>query len=150
MLLNFMPYASALTGTLLVAAGLRTFAGPAHALLPAVSFAGLAMREGNVVTPRVMGSRMRLSPVAVLIRLLVWAWMWGIPGALLAVPLLTCVKRVAEWTPGWAWSAKRVNADAAAPCNGARGEASLRCRPCMVFSRPFMASPSAPGQAELA
>jgi predicted PurR-regulated permease PerM len=108
-LLNFMPYVGATTSTLLLAAvGLLTFHDPAHALLPAASFAALAMLEGNVITPMVMGQRMRLSPVAILIWLLVWAWMWGIPGALLAVPLLTCVKLIAEWTPGWEWFAKMV------------------------------------------
>jgi predicted PurR-regulated permease PerM len=108
-LLNFMPYVGAITSTLLLAAvGLLTFHDPFHALLPAASFAALAMLEGNVVTPMVMGRRMRLSPVAILVWLLLWAWMWGIPGALLAVPLLTCVKLVAEWTPGWEWFAKMV------------------------------------------
>lgn len=108
-LLNFMPYIGAITNTLLlVVIGLLSFHGPAHALLPAASFAALAMLEGNVVTPMIMGQRMRLSPVAILVWLLVWAWMWGIPGALLAVPLLTCVKLVAEWTPGWEWFAKMV------------------------------------------
>lgn len=108
-LLNFMPYVGAISNTLLlVAVGLLTFSDPAHALLPAASFAVLAMLEGNVITPMIMGQRMRLSPVAILVWLLVWAWMWGIPGALLAVPLLTCVKLVAEWTPGWEWFAKMV------------------------------------------
>lgn len=108
-LLNFMPYIGAITNTLLlVVVGLLTFHAPAHALLPAASFAGLSMLEGNVVTPMIMGQRMRLSPVAILVWLLVWAWMWGIPGALLAVPLLTCVKLIAEWTPGWEWFAKMV------------------------------------------
>jgi predicted PurR-regulated permease PerM len=108
-LLNFMPYIGGITTTLLlVVIGLLTFHDPIHAFMPAVSFAVLAMLEGNVVTPMVMGSRMRLSPVAILVWLLVWAWMWGIPGALLAVPLLTCVKLIAEWTPGWEWFAKMV------------------------------------------
>src|SRR6185437_16000964 len=108
-LLNFMPYIGGITTTLLlIVVGLLTFHDPAHALLPAASFAVLAMLEGNVVTPMVMGSRMRLSPVAILVWLLIWAWMWGIPGALLAVPLLTCVKLIAEWTPGWEWFAKMV------------------------------------------
>jgi len=108
-LLNFMPYIGGITTTLLlIVIGLLTFHDPVHAFLPAASFAVLAMLEGNVVTPMVMGSRMRLSPVAILVWLLVWAWMWGIPGALLAVPLLTCVKLVAEWTPGWEWFAKMV------------------------------------------
>ena len=108
-LLNFMPYIGGITTTLLlIVIGLLTFHDPVHAFLPAASFAVLAMLEGNVVTPVIMGSRMRLSPVAILVWLLVWAWMWGIPGALLAVPLLTCVKLIAEWTPGWEWFAKMV------------------------------------------
>ncbi len=108
-LLNFMPYIGAITNTLLLLAiGLLNFHSPVHALFPAASFAALAMLEGNVVTPMIMGQRMRLSPVAILVWLLVWAWMWGIPGALLAVPLLTVVKLVAEWTPGWEWFAKMV------------------------------------------
>ena len=108
-LLNFMPYIGGITTTLLlVVVGLLTFHDPAHALLPAASFAALAMLEGNVVTPMIMGHRMRLSPVAILVWLLIWAWMWGIPGALLAVPLLTCVKLIAEWTPGLEWFAKMV------------------------------------------
>lgn len=108
-LLNFMPYIGAITTTLLLAVvGLLTFHDPAHALLPAASFAALALLEGNVVTPMIMGNRMRLSPVAILIWLLIWAWMWGIPGALLAVPLLTCVKLITEWTPGWQWFARMV------------------------------------------
>ena len=88
--------------------GLITFPDPAHALLPAASFAVLAMLEGNVVTPLIMGQRMRLSPVAILVWLLVWGWMWGIPGALLAVPMLTCAKLITERVPGMEWFARMV------------------------------------------
>lgn len=44
---------------------------------------------------------MRFSPLAILVWLLIWAWMWGIPGALLATPMLTCVKLITESLPGW-------------------------------------------------
>jgi predicted PurR-regulated permease PerM len=48
---------------------------------------------------------MRLSPIAILLWLLVWGWLWGIPGALLAVPMLTCTKLIAERVRGWKWFA---------------------------------------------
>jgi predicted PurR-regulated permease PerM len=55
-----------------------------------------------------MGRRMRLSPLAILVWLLIWGWMWGITGALLAVPMLTCLKLITEWLPGWQWFARMV------------------------------------------
>ena len=51
---------------------------------------------------------MRLSPVAILLWLLVWGWLWGIPGALLAVPMLTSAKLVAGRLRGWEWFAMMV------------------------------------------
>ncbi|HEX5353591.1 MAG TPA: AI-2E family transporter [Rhodanobacteraceae bacterium] len=108
-LLNYMPYVGAVTNTLLLAVvGLLNFTSPLHAMAPALCFAVLAALEGNVVTPMIMGRRMRLSPLAILVWLLIWAWMWGIPGALLAVPMLTCLKLITEWLPGWQWFARMV------------------------------------------
>jgi predicted PurR-regulated permease PerM len=108
-LLNYMPYLGAITSTLLLCVvGLLHFDSPVHALLPALCFACLAALEGNVITPMIMGHRLRLSPVAILIWLLLWGWMWGIPGALLAVPMLTCAKLITERVPGMEWFARMV------------------------------------------
>lgn len=108
-LLNFMPYVGAVTNTLLlVVVGLMNFSSPLHALVPAACFAALTAIEGNLVTPMIMGRRMRLSPLAILVWLLIWGWMWGIPGALLAVPMLMCLKLITEWLPGWQWFARMV------------------------------------------
>ncbi len=108
-LLNYMPYVGAVTNTLLLlAVGLLNFNDPLHALAPAACFAVLAALEGNVITPIIMGRRMRLSPLAILVWLLIWGWMWGITGALLAVPMLTCLKLITEWLPGWQWFARMV------------------------------------------
>jgi predicted PurR-regulated permease PerM len=108
-LLNYMPYLGAITSTLLLGVvGLLHFNNPVHALLPALCFACLAALEGNVITPMIMGRRLRLSPVAILVWLLVWGWMWGIPGALLAVPMLTCAKLITERVPGMEWFARMV------------------------------------------
>jgi Predicted permease len=104
MFANFIPYVGAIfTTSVLLLVGLVHFDQLGHALLPALCFAGLTVFEGNLVTPLILGRRMRLSPIAILVWLLVWGWLWGIPGALLAVPMLTSVKLIAEHVRGWAW-----------------------------------------------
>lgn len=109
MLANFIPYVGAITTTTVLAVvGLLNFNEVGSALLPALTFAGITAFEGNVVTPLIQGHRMRLSPIAILLWLLVWGWLWGIPGALLAVPMLTSAKLVAERVRGWRWFARMV------------------------------------------
>ena len=109
MLANFIPYVGAVTTTtVLVLVGLMHFDQPGAALLPALCFAGITAIEGNLLTPTVVGRRMRVSPVAILIWLLIWGWLWGIPGALLAVPMLTSAKLIAERVRGWQWFAVMV------------------------------------------
>ncbi|MEW9571592.1 AI-2E family transporter [Rhodanobacter sp. Si-c] len=104
MFANFIPYVGAIfTTSVLLLVGLAHFDDIGHALLPALCFAGLTVFEGNLVTPLILGRRMRLSPIAILVWLLVWGWLWGIPGALLAVPMLTSVKLITEHVRGWAW-----------------------------------------------
>lgn len=109
MLANFIPYVGAIsTTTVLAVVGLLNFNEPGAALLPALTFAGITALEGNLVTPLIQGHRMRLSPIAILLWLLFWGWLWGIPGALLAVPMLTSAKLVAERVRGWRWFARMV------------------------------------------
>lgn len=109
MLANFIPYVGAISTTAVLAVvGLLNFNQAGAALLPALTFAGITAFEGNVVTPLIQGHRMRLSPIAILLWLLIWGWLWGIPGALLAVPMLTSAKLVAERVRGWRWFALMV------------------------------------------
>ena len=52
--------------------------------------AGLLVIEqvmGNFIDPKVSGNRISVSPLVVLVGLLFWSWIWGIPGALLAAPV---------------------------------------------------------------
>jgi predicted PurR-regulated permease PerM len=103
---NFIPYVGAITTTVVLAlVGLIHAHDVGTALLPALTFAGLTGIEGNLITPMIQGHRMRLSPIAILVWLLVWGWLWGIPGALLAVPMLTSAKLIAERVRGWGWFA---------------------------------------------
>lgn len=56
----------------------------------------IQMLIGNVVSPRVMGNRLDISPVVILISLLFWNWLWGIPGALLATPFTAAIKIICD------------------------------------------------------
>lgn len=107
MFANFIPYVGAIVTTvLLVLIGvLTTNHADLHAFLPALTFAGITALEGNLITPMIQGRSMRLSPIAILIWLLIWGWLWGVPGALLAVPMLTSLKLIAERVRGWGWFA---------------------------------------------
>ena len=52
-----------------------------------------------------LGKRMALSPLVLILSLMVFGWLWGIIGLLLAVPLLVCVKLVLariDGLEGWA------------------------------------------------
>lgn len=92
-LLNFIPFLGALTViciTGLVAAA--TFPSLGHALLiPGVYFC-LSIFEGNFINPWIVGRRLTLNPVVIFLGLTFWGWLWGIPGALMAVPMLAMFK----------------------------------------------------------
>jgi predicted PurR-regulated permease PerM len=76
-----------------------------QSLAPAAIYLGLHTLEGQIITPIVLGRRMALSPLVLILALMVFGWLWGIIGLLLAVPLLVCVKLVFEridGMEGWA------------------------------------------------
>lgn len=105
-LLNFAPYIGPLIGmaTMLVV-GLVQFDELWRSLLPAGIYLVLHTIEGQLVTPIVLGRQMRLSPLVLILALMLFGWLWGIVGLLLAVPLLVCIKLVLarlDGTEGWA------------------------------------------------
>ncbi len=111
MFANFIPYVGAIFTTAVLAFVSMLYAKNAEfdVFLPALTFAGITIVEGNLITPLIQGRSMRLSPIAILLWLLVWGWLWGIPGALLAVPMLTCAKLISERVRGWEWFALIVS-----------------------------------------
>ncbi len=111
MFANFIPYVGAIFTTLVLAFVSMLYAKTAEldVFLPALTFAAITIVEGNLITPLIQGRSMRLSPIAILLWLLVWGWLWGIPGALLAVPMLTCAKLICERIRGWEWFALIVS-----------------------------------------
>ncbi len=70
-----------------------------QAILAASALLAIQMVIGNVISPRVMGDRLNLSPLVVLISLLFWAWLWGPAGALLSAPITAAIKIICENIP---------------------------------------------------
>ena len=98
--LNFVPYFGPVAGIILLATvGLLTFASLWKGLLPPAWYLLLHLLEANVVTPVVLGRRFTLNPVVIFVSLIFWTWLWGVPGALLSVPILVSIKVVCDRVP---------------------------------------------------
>lgn len=96
-LLNFVPYlGSILTAILIGGAALLTFDGLAQSAIVVGAFGGLTIIEGQIVTPLVLGRRLALNPLVVFLSVVFWFWLWGVMGALMAVPLLITLKLIGD------------------------------------------------------
>jgi predicted PurR-regulated permease PerM len=92
-ILNFVPILGPLTGVaLFVLAGFMRFDDVGQALLPGAIYLGVHILEGELVTPSLLARRFTINPVAVILSLIFWYWMWGVPGAILATPMLAITK----------------------------------------------------------
>jgi predicted PurR-regulated permease PerM len=91
--LEFVPYLGAATALVVLGvAGLTTFDQLGRALLVPGSFLAINMLQANLVTPLLLGHRLTLNPVAIFTGLAFFYWIWGVPGAFVAVPLLATFK----------------------------------------------------------
>jgi predicted PurR-regulated permease PerM len=96
-LLNFIPVVGSILNVGLVAAmSLVTFDSLGQALLPPAALMMLSLVESSIVTPLLIGRRLELNIVSQLIMIAFWTWLWGVPGAILAVPFLVVVKAVTD------------------------------------------------------
>lgn len=96
-LLNIVPYVGALISSvppIVLVAIDRQSALPA--LWVAAFLILLQQVEGNIVTPKLMGDKIQLNLVSVLVSSIVWGWLWGALGVLLAIPMTAALKVVCE------------------------------------------------------
>jgi predicted PurR-regulated permease PerM len=91
--LEFIPYigAAAMVAILTLAA-LTVYDSVGRALLVPAVFIAINLVQGNLISPLLLGNRLTLNPVAIFVGLGFWFWIWGIPGAFMAVPLLAAFK----------------------------------------------------------
>ncbi|GAB2663390.1 AI-2E family transporter [Arenimonas aestuarii] len=104
--LNLTPIVGPLVMFLLLSmVGLSQFDTLGAAMLPAAGYIALNALESQLLTPMVLGRTMSLNPLAIILWLMLWGWLWGVPGLLVAVPMLVCLKIVADQVEDWkGWS----------------------------------------------
>lgn len=99
-LLNYVPYAGPITMLcLLTIVGAFTFDSPGWIAVVGATYLALHAAESFGITPLVLGQRLMLNPVAIFVGFLFWGWVWGVAGALMAVPLLVVVKILCSHVP---------------------------------------------------
>ena len=102
--LNSLPYLGAMAGCAAVAGvSLITYDTVGAALLPPLAYFILTSVEGQMVTPVLVGRHLSLNAAAVFIAVIFWAWLWGIFGALMAVPFLVTLKVFCDHIPALAF-----------------------------------------------
>jgi predicted PurR-regulated permease PerM len=96
-LFNYVPYLGALLSlTVLTTVAAITFEGLAETLAVPASFFALTFLEGQILTPYITGRRLTLNPVVIFLSMLLWGWLWGVVGMLIAVPIAMIVRIVCE------------------------------------------------------
>lgn len=92
-LFNYAPYAGAIASTLvLTVVGVTSGETLAEALMVPGVFVVFTSLEGAVITPMVLGRYLNLSPLVVFLSVVFWGWLWGIPGALIGVPIVSSIQ----------------------------------------------------------
>jgi predicted PurR-regulated permease PerM len=98
---NFVPYLGAVLCTVILGAvALLHYDSVGHALVVPAVFQFLNIIEGNYLTPMLIGRQLSLSPVVIFTAVLFWGWIWGIPGALLAIPITAVIKIACDHIEG--------------------------------------------------
>ena len=129
--LNYIPYVGALIGICIVAiVALVSLPSAGAALLPPSFYFFVTIIEGQFLTPALVGKRLEMNTVAVFMAVAFWGWLWGVLGALMAVPILVSVRvlcdhfeslsSLGEFLSG---AHEEVDPDEAQPASPSSGEA---------------------------
>lgn len=95
--LNYIPYLGALTGIITVGVvSALTFDDPGKIMLAPSAYFLFAVVEGNFIMPLALGRSLALNPVIIFIWLIFWGWVWGVVGAVIAVPMLAILKIICD------------------------------------------------------
>lgn len=96
-LLNYAPYVGPIVAMCMLAiAGAVQYGLNISSLVPVAAFFLINLVEAQFITPTILGQHMRLNPLVLILWLVIWGWLWGPVGVLLAVPLLVCLKLTAS------------------------------------------------------
>ena len=92
-LLNFIPNVGSVVATLFpVLLATLKFGFQPRVLVLTLALMSIQFLVGNVLEPRVAGQNLNLSPLVILVSLILWGWIWGVVGMILAVPLTSALR----------------------------------------------------------
>jgi predicted PurR-regulated permease PerM len=96
-MVNFVPILGPMVGVVIfLMASVVSLGVSWWALVPVGLYLGIHVIEGEFATPMVLARRFTINPVAMILALIFWYWMWGVTGAILAVPLLAITKIICD------------------------------------------------------
>ena len=96
-LLNYIPILGPMVGVaIFLFSGLLSIEVLWLAFLPAGLYLAIHIIEGETITPMILARRFTINPVLVITALVFWYWMWGVPGAILATPMLAITKIICD------------------------------------------------------
>jgi AI-2 transport protein TqsA len=97
-LLNFIPTVGSAIATIppVLVALVEGYPSFWPAVIVLVLLLVIQQTMGSFIEPKLMGNSLNLSPVVILLSLVFWGWLWGIPGALLSVPIAAAIKIMCE------------------------------------------------------
>ncbi|MHB9155439.1 MAG: AI-2E family transporter [Endomicrobiales bacterium] len=98
-LLNYVPYIGSVIAVFPPSLVALLQLGPGPALVVLSGLAVIDQVMGNYVDPRIQGQKLVISPTVILISLVFWSWVWGVAGALLAVPLTITIVITCDHIP---------------------------------------------------
>lgn len=95
--LNFIPYLGPVLLTILLTiTGIVNYDTLIGIMTPAAIYVVLNFIESNFITPTLVGVKMTISPLAIILNVSFWTWMWGPAGAIISIPLLVIFKTICD------------------------------------------------------
>ena len=100
-LLNFIPTLGSIAAGVAIGlfALIQFWPEPGPVILVVVIILAWNLIVGNILDPKIIGEHVGISPLIILVSLLVWGWIWGFAGMVVAVPMTVIIKIVCENIP---------------------------------------------------
>ena len=89
--LNYIPTLGSIIAVIPPTLVALVFNGVGRGIATLIGLAVIQVAMGNFVDPRLQGKTLQLSPLVALISIVFWGWVWGIPGAILGVPMTVAI-----------------------------------------------------------
>jgi predicted PurR-regulated permease PerM len=151
-LMEFIPYIGPIIGPL-PAILVALFNDPITAVWVTLLFVALQQLEGHFVAPQVFRISLRINPILIILSLLIGYKLYGIGGALLALPIAAVIRQTALYLrrhlvlEPWGTAPAGVGvppfgAETCPDCGASTGPRDAFCRSCGATLEPVVRTPS--------